>query len=175
MLLKIDGIRSLQDARFAAAEGIDFLVFNFVTGDAGKVSSALVKEIQGWLSGPQIGMWTETTGPGDIGDLEFSLLQSSDINYLQKHPNIQSLICMNSPKTMHLPSDISIQYHYSEIPLTGNLDKVWVELPNSVNAELLSDLQNRTVKGVVIGSSFFDDQGSLNYDFCLDWLEHIRK
>ena len=50
--VKICGITRLDDARFCAAAGVDFLGFIQHTGSPRFVEPALVKEILAWVSGP---------------------------------------------------------------------------------------------------------------------------
>ena len=51
--LKISGISDLQDARYCAAVGIDLIAFTIEQGNPDAVTTAFVKEVSGWLEGPE--------------------------------------------------------------------------------------------------------------------------
>jgi phosphoribosylanthranilate isomerase len=60
--VKICGVTRLEDARFCAAAGADFLGFIQHTGSARFVEPALVKEILAWVSGPTpVGVFVDET------------------------------------------------------------------------------------------------------------------
>ncbi|MBI3234339.1 MAG: hypothetical protein HYZ42_09910 [Bacteroidetes bacterium] len=52
MKIRLSHITNLTDARYAAAEGFDWLGFNFQQGTPNAISSLKAKEIIGWLAGP---------------------------------------------------------------------------------------------------------------------------
>lgn len=51
MIYKLDNITSLTAARWAAAEGFDYISFNFDKTDANYISPMKVAEIQKWVTG----------------------------------------------------------------------------------------------------------------------------
>jgi hypothetical protein len=53
MLLKVNHIVELQDARYCAAAGVDFISFALDRDSWHHLSVAQVQEILGWLSGPK--------------------------------------------------------------------------------------------------------------------------
>jgi phosphoribosylanthranilate isomerase len=52
MKLRLSDITNLTDARYAAAEGFDWIGFNFIVDTPHVINSLKAKEIKGWLSGP---------------------------------------------------------------------------------------------------------------------------
>ena len=51
MSLKINYITNLQDARFCAAEGVDFVSFVLDRSQLYRISPSAIEEILPWLSG----------------------------------------------------------------------------------------------------------------------------
>jgi len=51
--LKVNEIKDLHDARYCSAVGIYLLGFNLQNGNDDKVTAKMVKEVMGWLSGPE--------------------------------------------------------------------------------------------------------------------------
>lgn len=52
MQIRLSDITNLTDARYAAAEGFDWVGFNFLNGHPHFISALKAQEIKGWLSGP---------------------------------------------------------------------------------------------------------------------------
>lgn len=52
--LKISKVVSLQDARYAAAKGFDYISFSLLRGDMRKLSVEMIWNIINWIEGPQI-------------------------------------------------------------------------------------------------------------------------
>lgn len=76
--LKVNEIQDLHDARYCSAVGIYLLGFNLQKGNDQKVSAAAVKEVMGWLSGPEsIGEFAYET-PDEIK----ASLEEYGLNYI---------------------------------------------------------------------------------------------
>ncbi len=77
--IKICGITRLEDARFCAAEGADYLGFVLHSGSPRRVGPALAKEIIEWVYGPQtVGIFVDE--PPDrineiVDEVGFDLVQ----------------------------------------------------------------------------------------------------
>ena len=171
MLLKTDGIQLLQDARYCAAEGFDFLVFNFRVGDPGKVSAELVQEVMPWLSGTAAGLFTNTELPEELIHMDFQILISESSQLLQQYPQVPIRIQYGATTS---PGATDVQIPLTELQISGQVPPdCWAELPLLFSASYKPILS--ACKGLSFGSEFYDGEGQLNYDAVDLWLSALEK
>jgi hypothetical protein len=60
MKLKISNLIALQDARYSAAAGFDIVSFNLKKGDPRNLPVEAIREMAGWIAGPEIALELNT-------------------------------------------------------------------------------------------------------------------
>jgi phosphoribosylanthranilate isomerase len=89
VLLKICGITSLPDARYCAGAGVDMLGFIFHAESPRAVDPASVREIAGWIHGPEIvGVFVDA----DLGHMQ-TVAEQASLTMLQLHGNEPPELC----------------------------------------------------------------------------------
>lgn len=83
-MIKINHITNLHDARFAAAENVDFISFALAKGNTKKISLTTYQEIIPWIAGTFLVVDFEN----DIHSLIDFLNKNIPFDYLQIHENL---------------------------------------------------------------------------------------
>jgi phosphoribosylanthranilate isomerase len=89
--VKVCGITTLEDARFASGALVDYLGFIFVENSPRYIAPEMAAEIIGWVEGPQcVGVFADKS-PGEIN----AIALESGIHLVQLHGNETPEDCFN--------------------------------------------------------------------------------
>ena len=114
---KISKIANLQDARYSAALGFDFLSFSLARGDDKKLPATLIWNMVNWLEGPEIILEINADSWEELDEVTF------DYAYL-------SLPLTDLPKAK-IKSNQSLILTATEAPSVSELQKILTTYPES--------------------------------------------
>jgi len=175
-ILKADGIRNLQDARFLSAEGFDYISFNYNQTHDFKLSVEMIQEISNWLSGTHIILHIdkEIHTKGLPENLKYKGIQSENRDDLSiiNHPEVYKIL-LSSHWTDADADNTWVQIPVNAIPEDKDLSRTLILLDKPEDAQLLKP--DITPFGICLGQGFQDSNGELLYEDVLDTLEIIRK
>ena len=119
--LKVDGVAELHEARICAAGGADYIGFELEAGRPRYVPPAVVREIAGWISGPEsVGLFGAALFFGDGFITEEALDQAARVSRSREY-RVEAYLCM---ATIH-----QTQEHWAEA--LGALRKASTLQPNN--------------------------------------------
>jgi hypothetical protein len=166
MKLKADEITGLQDARFCSAEGFSALSFNFIRGDAGRLSPEMIQEISGWLSGTECYLiagpeFTEQDAVPET--LAFQGIQSDHLEALNALPQRELVrILKTNLFQTGLPEGFLQQIPAREVTSGMDLSGVWVEIGSEADLEFLTGASRPY--GLSFSVAFRDADGMLDFE-----------
>lgn len=194
--LKLNHIRTLHDARYCSAVGVDLLSFSLQKNGDNPLSPAQISEIMDWLSGPEaVGEFDYAT-PDEIKDL----VGASKVNWVSvpmDYPissisDLPEKVIFRAASPLELDQVNYLEKLASQFPnalfeYTLSVEEVWAaaktaglieksllqyEDPDSVYASL-------TKEGIKpfafsLGDFVEEPAGNLDYQTCDDFLEEFQ-
>jgi len=167
-MIKINHLINLHDARFAAAENVDFISFALAKGNIKKISLTTYQDIIQWIAGTYLVVDFEN----DVSSLLDFLDNNIPFDFLQVHYSVSHLI----PKEF---INRSILYCDTINEAQKYLVDLWmVESPFDISHERHFQLINFNVKKQIsknysLDSSFFFETYDLDYEKFINWNQKI--
>lgn len=163
-MIKINHITNLHDARFSAAENVDFITFALGKGNLKKIALTTYQDIISWISGSYLVVDFEK----DWSSLMDFLDKSIPFDFLQIHDSI----------LQHVPKE----YYEKLIIFTENKNFIAdylsqgfiIESKFEVEDEKHFQLINKNIpkqrnRNYSLDNSFFLDSYELDYELFNDW------
>lgn len=195
VLLKLNDLANLQDARAGAAWGADYITFRMERGALLNINEALVREIAPWLSGPiPVLAWgSDVENAQQHRSLLSDLQAISEYDALIELPPRMGSYGLRLQLT-HKLNTAEINRLYTNLPEAAYLDvhatdpvllaELLPELPaytlllvnvDGLASEALADvLARHTAEGISFGQKMDSDFTWLDYDALERLLERVR-
>lgn len=179
--IKLGSVNNLTDARFGAAEGVEWIGFSFDTSNPLYISPVQAEAIIGWLSGPQpVAEFAATQTLGEIEDiirlLGFDWIQLAEPAMLHYFEGSDVNVILELDATapdfeQHLqsPSDVVKAVLIKKYP-TGKMAEIKVKYPfvlfdvEGLSQDEMRQLKELTPYGINISGGFETAPGIRDFD-----------
>ncbi len=169
-MIKINHIINLHDARFAAAENVDFISFALAKGNLKKIALTTYQDIIQWISGTYLVVDFEN----DIHSLLDFLDKQIPYDFLQVHEEILNSI----PKEYHERLILFTQDKNSALEYLNQglvVESIW-DIEHEKHFQIInSQTSKQQYKNYSLDSSFFLESYELDYELFNEWNQNFLK
>jgi len=169
-MLKIaHNISNLSDARYFAAAGFDWIIFNFGPGAA--EHKHLIYGISEWISGSKVGM--HVTNVDEV------------LYHIENHPEVQGFWL---EKSFKLELEIDHATLFSELPLKSTSHNYQIAHSLDFNSDASKtildltslepgsfDLSSLNIAGISLSGTEEERPGFKSYGFMEDWMDILEE
>jgi len=195
MVLKVNNVTNLADARYCAAMGVAYLTFNMERGSLSKVSEALVLELAPWIAGSQLVIHCgkdETAAEAsshalaesiDVVEIEWELRNKISPDqavaytlHLQSLDNLGTILEELQQRKSHylelrLSSDLQTNTHLQKLS-AYDLKKIIFHVDN-LDQDFLKQIRSK-VYGFALDENVRMDLQQLDYDKFEEWIDKMN-
>ncbi len=167
-MIKINHIINLHDARFAAAENVDFISFALAKGNLKKIALTTYQDIIQWISGTYLVVDFEN----DIHSLLDFLDKQIPYDFLQTHDEILNQI----PIDCHERLIVFTQNKNSALELLNKgliVESLW-NIEHEKHFQIInSKTPKQQNKNHSLDNSFFLETYELDYELFNEWNQNF--
>ena len=171
-MLKIaHNISNLSDARYFAAYGFDWLLFNF--GPGSEIHKHHIYGISEWISGSQIGILVH-----DLEELAFFLTNFPELKGFWINENLGYLSDMTSETTLFDNTNGHVYKNAFKIihsldEIIEPYDQMIFDLTNQDSSVI--DLKSLPIAGVCLSGTEEEQPGRKSYSQMEEWIEVLEE
>jgi phosphoribosylanthranilate isomerase len=163
-MIKINHLTNLHDARFAAAENVDFISFAMAKGNMRKIPLSLYQDITQWIAGTYLVLDFEE----DANSLLETLNKSIPFDFLQVHASIIHFVPTNLLERTFVfcPSEFEALNFLEQSFIVES----YLDIQHDKHFQIVHvDCKKENFKNYTLDYSFFLENYELDYELFNKW------